>query len=95
MWKRILSLAILFSFLSVGFCFAFDVNSVKDAWLPKISEWWNIALNWINTDAVPWIEKNLGEKSRQEFQKEFKEALSDVPLALQNLWTTLKGALNK
>lgn len=87
MFKRILSLVILLSFFSVGFCFAFDINGC----LPQINEWWNSFLSWVNTTAIPWIETNLGTKSREEFQKEFTEALGDVPVAAQNIWNWVKG----
>lgn len=89
-----MSLVILVSFFSVSFCFAFDANTIKDEWLPKIVEWWNIVLNWINTVAIPWIETNISAESRQEFQKEFTEALGDVPVAVQNLWNWVKGLFN-
>ncbi|MFZ3055050.1 MAG: hypothetical protein WA091_03685 [Minisyncoccales bacterium] len=91
MWKRILSLVILASFFSVSFCFAFDVNSIKDEWLPKIAEYWNIVLNWVNNDATVWIKANLGEESMKEFQKELTEAVKDVPATIQDAWTAIKG----
>ncbi|MFA5169674.1 MAG: hypothetical protein WC386_02170 [Candidatus Paceibacterota bacterium] len=91
MWKRVLSLVILVSFFSVSFCFAFDANTIKDEWLPKIVEWWNMLLGWVNNTAIPWIETNISAESRQEFQKEFTEALSDVPVAIQNCWNYIKG----
>jgi len=91
MWKRILSLVILVSFFSVSFCFAFDVNSIKDEWIPKIVEYWNIVLNWVNNDATVWIKTNLGEESMKEFQKELTEAIKDVPVAIQDAWTAIKG----
>ncbi|MDD4531683.1 MAG: hypothetical protein PHH21_03195 [Candidatus Pacebacteria bacterium] len=94
MWKRILSLVILVSFFSVSFCFAFDANTIKDEWLPKIVEWWNIILNWINADAIPWIETNISAESRQEFQKELNEAIADVPVTVQNVWNSIKSLFN-
>jgi len=86
MYKRILSLVLLISLFSVSFCFAFDINQ----YLPQLGDWWNSFLNWVNTVAIPWIETNLGANSREEFQKEFGEALADVPVAAQNLWTSIK-----
>jgi len=86
MLKRILSLVLLISFFFVSSCFAFDINQ----YLPQIGDWWNAFLNWVNTVAIPWIETNLGAGSREEFQKEFMEALSDVPVAAQNLWNSIK-----
>jgi hypothetical protein len=92
MFKRILSLVLLISFFSVGFCFAFDSSSIQSIWndcLPKLTEWWNIALTWINNDAKPWIEEHLGADIRQEFEKEFNEALADVPTTLKAIWDKL------
>ena len=89
MLKRILSLVLVISFFSVSFCFAFDsstIDNIWNEWWPKITEWWSIALNWINTDMKPWIEEHLGADVRQEFEKEFTEALSDVPAALKAIW---------
>lgn len=91
MYKRILSLVLLLSFFSVSFCMAFDINGC----LPQINEWWNSFLTWVNAVAIPWIETNLGAKSREEFQKEFLEALGDVPVAAQNLWNSVKDLFNQ
>jgi len=90
MWKRILSLVLIISFLSVSFCFAFNTDDC----LSKITEWWNMLLGWVNNSFIPWIENNLGAESRQEFQKELTEALADVPVAAQNLWTSIKDLIN-
>jgi hypothetical protein len=87
MYKKILFLVLLVSFFSVSFCFAFDINEC----LPQITEWWNSFLNWVNTIAIPWLETNFGLETRQEFEKEFTEALADVPVAVQNFWNWLKG----
>lgn len=94
MWKRILSLVLLISFCSIGFCSAFNVDSIKDEWLPKIVEWWNLLLGWVNNTAIPWIENNLGEGSKQEFQKELNEAIQDVPTTIKNVWEGIKGLFN-
>jgi hypothetical protein len=75
-------------------CFAFDSGAIKDEWLPKIVEWWNVSFNWINTDVVPWIETNLSVESRQEFQKEFGEAVNEVPVAIQDVWNSIKSLFN-
>lgn len=97
MLKRILSLVLIISFLSVGFCFAFDSGSIKnsmgDLWnncVPKISEYWGITLNWINNDMKPWIEKNFGSGSRKEFEKEFNEAVQEIPLTVKAIWNKAK-----
>lgn len=95
MWKRLLSLVILISFLSFSSCFAFDIDSIKDQCIPKINEWWGKSLNWIGNDFKPWIEKNLGEGARKEFEREFNEAIKDVPIALQNIWNNIKGIFNQ
>ena len=101
MFKRIISLVLAISFLSIGFCFAFDTDSLKssakniwDECSPKISEYWGITLTWINKDAKPWIEKNLGTKTRQEFEKEFSEAMHDVPVTIKAIWDKTKEILN-
>jgi hypothetical protein len=97
MLKRILSLALIISFLSVGFCFAFDSSSVKSIWdecVPKMSEYWNVVLTWINNDMKPWIEKNIGTETRQEFEKEFSEAISDVPTTIKAIWDKAKELFN-
>jgi len=75
-------------------CFAFDSGTIKDEWLPKIVEWWNASFNWINTDVVPWIETNISVESRQEFQKEFGEAINEVPVAIQDVWNSIKNLFN-
>ncbi|MFZ2390622.1 MAG: hypothetical protein WA092_03220 [Minisyncoccales bacterium] len=93
MFKRILLFVLIISFLSVGFCFAFDGNSIKtiwDEWFPKIAEYWNIFLNWINNDMKPWIEKSFGVEVRQEFERELSEIIKDVPLAIQDIWNKAK-----
>jgi hypothetical protein len=97
MFKRILSLVLVISFLSIGFCFAFDSSSIKnsmgDIWnncTPKIAEYWGVTLTWINNDMKPWIEKNLGIKTRQEFEKEFGEAKQDVPNTIKAIWDKTK-----
>lgn len=97
MLKRILSLVVIISFLSVGFCFAFDSSSVKTIWdecVPKISEYWSITLTWVNNDMKPWIEKNIGTKARQEFEKEFSEAVVEVPNTIKNVWSNIRGIFN-
>jgi hypothetical protein len=101
MLKRILSLVLVISFLSVGFCFAFDTDSVKSSlgntWnecLPKVSEYWSATLNWINNDAKPWIEKNLGAENKKEFEREFNEAIQDVPVTIKALWDKAKELFN-
>lgn len=93
MLKKILSLVLIISFFSVGFCFAFDTDSIKtkaiNFWndcLPEITECWNKVLTWINTDAKPWIEKNLGADSRKEFEREFTEAMQEVPNTIKAVW---------
>lgn len=94
MLKRILSLVLIISFLSIGFCFAFDSSSIKNIWdecVPKIVEYWNISLNWINNNMKPWIEKTFGVEVRQEFEREFNEAVQEVPVAFKALWETIKG----
>lgn len=93
MLKRIFSLVLIISFVSVGFCFAFDGNSIKNIWddiVPKISEYWGVTLNWINNDMKPWIEKTFGTEVRQEFERELSEAIKDIPLALQEIWNKAK-----
>jgi hypothetical protein len=93
MFKTILSLVLIISFLSVGFCFAFDKESIKNIWddfVPKISEYWNATLNWINNDMKPWIEKTFGTEVRQEFERELSEAIKDIPLAIQDIWNKAK-----
>ena len=93
MFKRILLLVLIISFVSTGFCFAFDKDSIRSIWdecVLKISEYWNIALNWINNDMKPWIEKTFGTEVKQEFEKELSEAIKDVPLALQEIWNKAK-----
>ena len=93
MLKRILSLVLIISFLSVGFCFAFDSNSIKSIWdecVPKIVEYWNISLNWINNDMKPWIEETFGAEVRQEFERELNEAIKDIPVTLKALWEEAK-----
>jgi hypothetical protein len=97
MFKRILSLVLVISFLSVGFCFAFDTSSIKSIWddcVPKISEYWGLTLNWINTDMKPWIEKNIGTKTRQEFEKEFSEAIQYVPVTIKAVIDRIKDIFN-
>jgi len=97
MLKRIFSLALIISFLSVGFCFAFDSSSVKSIWdecAPKMSEYWNAVLTWINNDMKPWIEKNIGIETRQEFEKEFSEAINDVPTTIKAIWDKAKELFN-
>lgn len=97
MLKRILSLVLIISFLSVGFCFAFDKNSVLSIWddiVPTITDCWNKTLTWIDADLKPWIEANIGTKTRQEFEKEFTEALNDVPTALKSTWEKVKELFN-
>ena len=94
MWKRLLSLVLLISFFSFSFCFAFDFNSIKDKCMPKIAEWWGIALNWVDNNFKPWIEKNLGENTKKEFEREFNEAINTVPIAIQSLWVNIKGLFN-
>jgi hypothetical protein len=94
MFKRILLLVLIISFVSVGFCFAFDKDSIRSIWdecIPKISEYWSMTLNWINNDMKPWIEKNLGTEVRQEFERELSEAIKDVPLAIQEIWNKAKA----
>jgi hypothetical protein len=96
MFKRILSLVLIISFLSIGFCFAFDSSSIKSIWddcVPKIIECWNIALAWINNDMKPWIERVFGAEVRQEFERELNEAFQEVPIALKALWEAVKGLL--
>lgn len=90
MWKKILFLAVMVSFLSAGFCFAFDVNEH----LPEIMEWWNTALSWIDNTAKPWLEANLGEETRQEFEREFAELINDLPSAIQDAWNAIKDLIN-
>lgn len=101
MFKRILTFVFLISFLSVGFCFAFDANSAKgsltDIWnncFPKIVEYWNIAVNWVNNDMKPWIERNIGTKARQEFEREFSEALVEVPATIKGVWNDIIEMFN-
>lgn len=101
MFKRILSLVLVISFLSVGFCFAFDTGEAKnfigDLWndcFPKIVEYWGITVNWINNDFKPWIEKNIGTKTRQEFEKEFSEALQEVPNTIKAVWESVREMFN-
>lgn len=86
MWKKLLSIVLLISFFSFSFCFAFDVGSIKNDWLPKIKEWWGNTVNWINNDLKPWIGKNLGESTRKEFEKEFSEAIRDIPVTIASIW---------
>lgn len=86
MFKKILFFALLISFFSVSFCFALEAND----WLPEMTGWWGSFVNWINGDFIPWIENNLGEQSREEFQKELAEALADVPVAVRNSWDFIK-----
>ena len=90
MWKRIFSLIILMSLFSFSFCFAFDVNSFTQNCLPTIIGYWNKLLYWVNSDAKPWLETNLGPETRREFEKEFAEALRDVPVAVGDLWNKIK-----
>lgn len=97
MLKRILSLALIVSFFSVSFCFAFDSSSIKTIWdecVPKISEYWGLTLAWIDSDMKPWIEQNIGTKTRQEFEKEFGEAISDVPTTIKSAWDSIKEMFN-
>ncbi len=97
MLKRILSLVVIISFLSIGFCFAFDSSSVKTIWdecVPKISQYWSTTLTWINNDMKPWIEKNVGTKARQEFEKEFSEAIVGVPNSIKDVWNDIRGIFN-
>lgn len=94
MWKRLLSLVLLISLFSFSFCFAFDLNSIKDKCMPKIAEWWGIVLNWINNDLKPWIEKNLGEKTKKEFEREFNESIKEIPVAINNAWIKIKDLIN-
>ncbi|HNY35727.1 MAG TPA: hypothetical protein PLD14_03000 [Candidatus Pacearchaeota archaeon] len=93
MFKRIFSLVLIISFFSIGFCFAFDKDSVKNIWndcVPKISEYWGITLNWINNDMEPWVEKNIGVKTKEEFKKEFSEAIKEVPATINAIWNKAK-----
>jgi hypothetical protein len=97
MLKRILSLALIISFLSFGLCFAFDNDSIMSIWddiVPTISECWHKTLTWIEVDLKPWIEANIGIETRQEFEKEFTEALSDVPTTIKAIWDKSKELLN-
>ena len=89
MYKNIISLVVLISFLSISFCFASDSNLVGNIWndcLPKISAFWGATLSWIDNSMKPWIEKNIGTKTRQEFEKEFSEAVQDVPNTIKAIW---------
>lgn len=90
-----MSLVLLVSFFSVSFCFAFDFNTIKDEWMPKIVQWWNDAVRWINNDLEPWIQTHIGEKSLNEFKKEFAEAINTVPATIQEVWTNIKGLFNQ
>jgi len=101
MLKRIFSLVFLISFLSMSFCFAADADSNKisisniwNDWSPKITEYWGITLNWISNDMKPWIEKNIGTKAREEFEREFSEALTEIPVVIKNVWDGLRGMFN-
>lgn len=93
MFKTILSLVLIISLFSISFCFAFDSNSIRsiwDEWLPKISEYWNTFLNWIDNDMKPWLEKSFGPEVKQEFERELSEAIKDIPLAIQEIWNKAK-----
>jgi hypothetical protein len=97
MFKRFFSFIFIISFLSVGFCFAFDSSSIKTIWddcVPKISEYWGLTLTWIDNDMKPWIEKNIGVKTRQEFEREFSEAVTEVPNTVKSLWNEVKKVFN-
>ena len=93
MFKIILPLVLIISLFSMSFCFAFDGNSIRsiwDEWLPKISEYWNTFLNWIDNDMKPWLEKSFGPEVKQEFERELSEAIKDIPLAIQEIWNKAK-----
>lgn len=93
MFKTILSLVLIISLFSINFCFAFDKDSIRsiwDEWLPKISEYWNTFLNWIDNDMKPWLEKSFGPEVKQEFERELSEAIKDIPLAIQEIWNKAK-----
>lgn len=97
MIKRIFSIVLIISFLAVGFCFAFDGSSIKDlwdGWIPKISEYWNSFLSWIDSGLKPWIEENIGIKTRQEFERELDEAIKEVPETAKFIWSKIRDILN-
>ncbi len=91
MWKKLLSLVLLISFLSFNFCFAFDLNTAKQEWMPKITQCWNNALTWVNNDFEPWVQKHIGDKSVTEFKRELTEAIKDVPVTIHEIWTGIIG----
>jgi len=88
-----LSLVLLISFFSFSFCFAFDINSIKENCLPKIVQYWNKFLAWVNNDVKPWLERNIGPGTRREFEKELTEAIRDVPVVVQEIWTNIKDLI--
>lgn len=93
MLKRIISLVLIISFLSIGSCFAFDKDSIKNVWdncVPKISEYWGITVNWISVEMMPWLEKNIGLETRKEFEREFSELIKEVPITIRALWDKAK-----
>jgi len=95
MFKKVLLTVVMTSLIAFNSCFAFDFNSVKDQALPKISEWWNISLTWVNEKAVPWIGNNLGQKTKDEFQRELSGMIGEVPGVVTGLIDAVKGFFNK
>jgi antirestriction protein len=101
MFKIIISLILIISFFTTGFCFAFDAESIKNPinnlWqfcAQKTVEYWNHTLAWINNDMKPWIGKHLGENPRKEFEREFNEVIQEISDTIRSFWNKAKELIN-
>ena len=47
---------------------------------------WNGLVIWYNDSVKPWLEENTSQKTKDEFNKEAKEVVSEAPSTIKSVW---------
>lgn len=71
-----------------------DIDKIKDEVITFAVKFWNeigrpawdgFAV-WCDNTAKPWLEENTSQETKDEFNKESKEVVSEAPGALKSIW---------